>query len=506
MLGALEVIPFLEERDTVMGLLLSEPGPVRVDIVLPLSLRCGYRFTASDLSCLRAAKRADIADLILASTADVELLEEVSASPVTVSAARAICRNPHVPYRVIAGFHRDSRKGVTQAAVMAVAHRLSVPGKYAGALVGRILGLLSCPDDELIQQLDLVLAKTGGVDGEVAIAVAYERETPLPDDVWERVLEFVNFSRPRHGRFVRAVARDPRASLQVLLSLQHRCHSVHSRTLVMEAILDRRAELSREEALAALVQYSQQTQEIPHRYLELVTDADIPMLLAEEEDFASATVAFASGRVPESTMSELVNSFLGDSQNPALASALLLARMSGGRLTRSGFAAWQFTHPELAHVDAALAAGRPMADLSRALARNPRLTKEMQMKLLGPPESMFVSGTVDSLMANPGVHPDVAEVVVDTIVGAHESRQFPLWSVTRCASEMFRNSNIPRSITGRLPASLLNGYLYAQRLEEVTYFLRGELGADPRMWREFFALLPEWEGSIGDLAGVLRAL
>ena len=508
MLGALHAIPFLKDRETVMGLLISEPGPVRNADPLPLSIDGGYRFTVEDVRQLIAQKRSDLAELILASTPDTSLLEDVAAQPVTAALARSICKNGHTPVRVLAAFHADPRKGVSQAAVMAMAHRMGMHGKHAAPVVNRVLTVLTCEDAALAGVLRGLLDGPRMFGVEMAAAVAFERSTPVPDDAWEVIQEFVSFINPRSLALVKGLMRDERTTVELIESLMRRCHTALAHQWMLKTLLERRSELDYDRALALLTRYAAHTSSIPQDYLSIVEESSIAGLLANEEDYAAASVAFASGMVPAEVMEELVECWLARADQAVPSAAVFMAGVQGGRLTRSGLAAANLAAVPQRYVDSALAGGRTTLNLARALASNPRLTKEAQEQILSVSHSDPMSPLLRALACNQGIDEDVAQVLVQKVCESYEGISGPSWALMRFSTELFENPGIPARILRRLPTRALveGGYVHAERVRAIVSFLSYELGQDPHLWREFLTLLPEWEGSIGDLADVLRAL
>lgn len=492
-MDVIDVVPHVRDRFTAMSLLRSTSAPFKAHCSRPLLDGSGYRFTITDVEEFISSRRADLAELVIEGTSDVNMLYDVSRMKVPVPILKAVCRNRHTPAELLLFLFCDSRKGVTSAAKSALAGHMSVVARYADDMIMQLRELVYCPDEELAGRLAAVFRTWPSRALNYAIAAVFERPTPFTDEAWAQIVG-ANWSWV--GNFATAkvaglVAEHPRTSVEDLEVILGRVRFRGQRSVVQKALLNKLESGSA-------------------RWLEVLSRDD-------STGFASKLGVTEQAKLLTPVQAR---EFLRRTGVPALIAA------ESGQLSDDDIALWarewgQAVEPSYGPVPVSLLSSSAVAGktlevcLNRAdgasaalqhLALNPGLTVDMQMRMVddGPARPF--------LARNPMLMREVAEAVMRVVLdpapgGAAHSGYVP-WRAQGPLMALLANGGLDDDVRLGIPAVAVRSPRYdvSDVLAPAIAFLDGKLGYDAEAWRSFLGLLPEWEGSVGDLVRVVTVL
>lgn len=492
-MDVLDVVPHLQDRGTVLELLKSTTRPFKPHVSRSLDWTQGYSPTFADVEELMGEKRADLAELILESTADTNVLYAASQSKLTVALLKAVCRNRHTPLDLLVFLYCDSRKSLSQAAQAAIAGRMQVFVNRSDDLVELLVEAVNCPEGDLPKLLASARRDWPVNALDTLLTAVIERPEPVSRQVWSHVVSsdwrwMERFSR---GRALAALAPHPFMTVENLESL-----------LVLT-----RYRAPRRHVLTALLEKLPPSSE---RWLEVLLD------LASD---GSAGVGTYAPRMERGTALELLRSGRVGAPEAALLSGHLTTdevrdwvyewSVNPGE---SRIAALFLEHPALdtALIERCLAVTKTASYLRSALAKNPSLSEEQQVRL-----AMSDAHVVTDLARNPQLTLEGAAAIVhkvcqqvEDLAASRGGHSRVPWSARTPLTVLLGNASVPERHRLATPASLLctRQHELALALGTLVPELDRRFASDASTWRTFLGLLPEWEGSIGDLVAAVESL
>lgn len=506
MVSSLNLVPYVDDQELAMGLLLASPrtaasaGPVR-HLYHPRH----YQFTLADVDRLLAAKRSDLAELVLASTSDVDLLEQVAYRKINGSLARAVCQNLRVPIIVLLHLYQDTRKNVSGAARRELASYLGVTAARSDATIARFQRVMTCPQDVLYDELARLALNQPYKTWTAIMAAVPQRAQRLPEPVVQLLVsELFVLGSASVARVLPVLVEHQYVTVDLLKKLL--VEQTHGRTnfAVLRMLVPHLDDLSEEE------------QELLWSELSRVgvhpgTRAVMPKVSPEvANDLFSRgggyrVLAALSGKVSdaaiESWARQWADAAISDAAEPSSVSCLSL--LSHGAVPAEVVQTVLDRKTERF----------PAAAV--AAASNPNLTRQQQYQLLNGDPRSVASPAVLKLAQSAHVHPDVvrelierATVQPDASVGP-PTRHITEQQRAQVLVNVLANEAVSPSLVASLPAYAVTRKVWdkpASRDRGLAHFLGNEFGSDLDAWLEFLAFLPEWEGTLGDLVNAVKTL
>lgn len=509
MISTLDIVPVHPDRDVVMRLLMATPGPVKPGNNTRLLRECQYRFTLDDIDSLVSAKRADLAELVLMSTSDTGLLDEVSRSRTLAVLARAVCRNRHTPPAVLLNYYSDSRKGVSGYARSALAHLLGCSVGDTDALVPAVEEILSCPNKDLLSVLERRCRNTWASVQFSLVMLARYRTTSLTEKMGDALVERAAALSTNHGvSALAAFAASNAVSIGLLMKIASSAPLLrHSARKILLERLDRLSQAQREDVYALFkdpdpfsARLGQHVPAGPYADEMYHFDAALRRFIADCPHLSSEVAAKwaqdliqASPRLqPQSSPEEFA--ILA---HPGVPTDVLQMVLTGTE-TRSP-----------------LTVRFPVA--MQYVADNPNLTLEQQRLMFKLDGASLSSSALRSLASSGHLHSTFASELLDTMVGLEEQpasgtgQSSTKWAgpSVRLARTMLDNPAVPESVVRSVPVRALLGPSWGPVTSGACGLVRLAdplLRDNPSGWTELLTLLPEWDGTVGDLASVVAVV
>lgn len=510
---ATSLLPFVQDREVVRGLLLSAPTPLRKPRSLPVfPPDMKYRFTPDDVAEFVAAKRPDVAEFVLSASPDVDLLTEVAKGPLSIPLARGLCRNPNVPVAVLLQVSNDARSTVAGFARAAVASRLDVPVRDVTAPLRWLRQAFACPAEDLrgvLGQSPPNLAVRGRL---AAFRMVLERPDRLPPDAVEwlygQAAPVSGYAADRLLAGLVSQGYVARPALDEIVS--GRVGRPFTMPLAVQALLSQWDELS-PELQTRVLQLSMslligRSAPWPPRLRTVAAG-----LSAEQavELFALPGVARLVASCCPALPGEVVAAWAEEFANSAVL----------GQSPSSDEPVWLLGHPAVSSDVAQRVIHRRLSipRVPECLAVNPNLTVEQQQFLQHFDEGQRSCEVLPHLLSSATVSAMVLREFVDITVAIGSARMsagFHAFTSQEgtllCA--VLDNPVTPQSVRESIPAWCVASQsswlrpVDGEGFAGLEVLLRAAFGSDVSLWREFLLLMPQWEGSLGDLVSAVRTL
>lgn len=488
-LHALDVASHVAQQATALALLTSTPQRSPHARHAHLGLSTEHHFTYPDVEYLLSVRRTDLAALVVASSSDINLLYAVSRTKTTTPILAALCSNPHTPTDLLLFLYRDTRKGVVAAARTTLGKRLhpSKVDRYADCLTDLAFG----PEENIPRHLNTILRDAPGGVIDAALELLLERPGAVNDTTWDMISahQWAHVTLYTPDTLIRRLVTHPRATVADLEILLTRLRYALGSLWVAEALLDRLTAGSPRwfDMLALCSAWGRSTNVSAHATALTAQQATDLFRRGIRE----AKVAIASGHLPDAELLDAVTRWathhggLDYVPLPALASPLV----DGDLLHRCINQAARTT-PALNY-----------------LAQNPNVPEHTKLAWLAGGQI-----DVDSLVEDP-LSAELSEQIGHLLhkhVADSRHGQPLRWLTKMGMVALLASAHVPAHVRLAVPVDTLTWL--AERpstdtcLRDVIRFLDAHLGGGPEEWQMFLRLLPEWEGSIGDLVHAATAL
>lgn len=495
-MDAIDVALNVSSRATVMALLKSTTRPVSKLDYERSANPCGYTFTGGDIDEFLRIRRPDLAELVVAATGNVDLLYDVCDRPMPVSVLQAVCRNAAAPADLLVLLYCESRKGVVSAARSALANRMRVPASRADSPAALLRDLLLGPEEDVAGLLARFYRLEPDSAAEYATEAVLERPTPLPDEVWNLISagNWCRVTRLGSSALTAKIARHPRMTVGDLKAIMSRVRHRSSAFDVADALLAK-LEPGSDDWLTLMWDCSSRmhTRTVKEHAQYLTFEQALEM--SRRGQTTPEGLAFASGKLPDEMFRKRVQRWLDDPSASVPPPVVLKSPAVAGEL-----------------LDACVVRAKKQREAYVHLQCNPAFSEEAQLKWL----------TLELDCANLAASRHVARSTAELLVrqaskfakDSTGSAYIP-WSVRNAVVALFANDSVDADVRLGLPAQLLGsvvstlhstGSMPSASGYRSIRFLDEQLGCDAEAWKVFLGLLPEWEGTLGELVSAARVL
>lgn len=482
-LDPISVLAYLTRWDTTRAFLLTLT-PEHVQDLYPWMHynTLGYPVTRDNLDELERTGRSDIAEFLISTVAAPELLTRIvnDAGPqnwlLAVTGHRAASTRTRLRAAVLLQGTHLAEPAQENVAEVLRTHPQDVPQalQYAHAL-------LAAPDSDLPHILEQIRTWDPTTCGDATSALAtltLDREHPLTEETWQALLAI---AARNPLLIVEEISRSGKASTSAMLELLHAPLDSAGAAFALIELLHRNVPAHPND-YPALLQADDRGW--LNEFTAAINNTDHAWRMLEHEG-TPARAAIESGHLPDSAVNLLLAEALSNGTN---------ARVPTRRAVVLSAAARHATDPDLLEQAVTAIEQDPFCDLVDHVVRNPHLTSGQQARLA----ELHNSFLPFALAQNPNLDLDVAR----RLANRYSTPAVDTWmSITS-------NPHLPMETRQSMPAPVAVQAVQdrVSGMGAIVQVLEGELGADLQRWREFEQMLPEWHGTIGELARMLHRL
>lgn len=480
-----------------MSLLLSShPG----DLIWWSENASGYAFALEDAYELLAAGREDLSVLVIEKSPNADLLCAAAAAHSPSSWRLAAARSPRTRVGVLAGMCADPDPEVREIAKDRLRYRLGVSREDLETILPQVAYALTCSSREAADLADASAAHARSGDSHslaagAVLAACLMREEPLADSSWSHLIDTAA-SLLRHTSYATPVAllkevtRSSHCSVEDLARLlscsTHRAQVDHLvQALLSHGVVPRHKAFPQLEMLR------------PDWFVNgPVHLGDTPESLAVElyrEGGLLVPLAAASGALPVHLADACVLDYLGAARSGL--SRTLAVALAAEAVLMTG----PLSHGVVVEVLDAARDGHD--DLAAAVAQVPSLSVESQHAIVDLVESSRGFETAALVLAgNRGVSESVVLRLLDWARTPDTRRHSPLdWMEL----SVLLNGSLSAELRLGMSARCVSARQGSSVAEAAAPLLEPIFDGQAERWVEFTHLLPEWEGSLGELAEAL---
>lgn len=502
--------PHVRDRETALALLKqSRQLPTEDRRLSTFFAHASYAFTSSDIEALVELDRADLAELILASSSDTALLEQVGlGDSLSFVLVRGLGANPRTPLRVLLHLSGHSSKQLSSWATRMIGTRIGSLFNDLDSAVEALRQIVGQPVEALLDVLQYWkrILTPGDYDSVSVLALRLftQAKVTLPADVVEFYLSALGEALESNSSLAAAYFEqlDKHGVVPDELTSEffHAPVRVKLHPPVTQALL---SNLSREDLTG------------------LLRDAS----LHGTPDLQTAILQILPATVVEELFADGGELALYVSRSSALSSATVLKWAtqwvdSGDGGGTSQEPVWLLAHPAVpSEVLQSVLEGPAGSDprVLQYVMDNPRATPEQlwqAVELSGP-------GLASDLLPGRADDPETPSEFLSQMTQMILELKDELYSVNETLSRrthtsvlrsILQNPNTPLETIASMPAHVLArrpgaaGASICTGMIGVVRLLEARFPNDMSAWREFFVLLPDWEGALGELADALKLI